>query len=117
MANSFWRRGRKKAIVEQRTASSSPEHPLFRGHGRSLLGGCRHAFREYDNDINSSRSLVFNTLVWLVNKQDLSIHNPEACICSLLASHSYTNHAFQVSIRKLFRISGYMYMTGIKLYW
>ncbi|KAH6793011.1 Mitogen activated protein kinase kinase like protein [Perilla frutescens var. hirtella] len=57
VANSFWRRSRKKAIAEQRTASSSPEHPLFRGHGRSLLGGHMHSFREYDNDINASRSV------------------------------------------------------------
>lgn len=78
VANSFWRHGRKKAIADQRTASSSPEHPLFRGHGRSLLGECRHAFREYDNDVSSSRSVVFNISVWLVNKQDFSIHNPEA---------------------------------------
>ncbi|KAG6419247.1 hypothetical protein SASPL_121463 [Salvia splendens] len=57
VANSFWRRSRKKTIAEQRTASSSPEHPFFRGHGRSLLGDCRHSFREYDNDINASRSV------------------------------------------------------------
>ncbi|KAI3456149.1 hypothetical protein Pfo_012812 [Paulownia fortunei] len=56
VANSFWRRSRKKVIAEQRTASSSPEHPFFRGHGRSLLGGGRHSFREYNNDINASRS-------------------------------------------------------------
>ncbi|KAL8460669.1 hypothetical protein ACS0TY_031475 [Phlomoides rotata] len=57
VATSFWRRSRKKVIAEQRTASSSPEHPFFRGHGRSLLGGHRHSFREYDNDINASRSV------------------------------------------------------------
>ncbi|KAL9146225.1 hypothetical protein ABFS82_13G096300 [Erythranthe guttata] len=56
LANSFWRRSRKKVIAEQRTASSSPEHPFFRGHGRSLLGGHRHSFREYENDVNASRS-------------------------------------------------------------
>ncbi|KAK6150008.1 hypothetical protein DH2020_017533 [Rehmannia glutinosa] len=56
VANSFWRRSQKKVIAEQRTASSSPEHPFFRGHGRSLLGGRRHSFREYSNDINESRS-------------------------------------------------------------
>ncbi|KAG6405114.1 hypothetical protein SASPL_132696 [Salvia splendens] len=69
VANSFWQ-SRKKAIAEQRTTSSSdyffmyeilqcfsPEHPLFRGHGRSLLGDRRHSFREYDNDINASRSV------------------------------------------------------------
>ncbi|XP_047947838.1 probable serine/threonine-protein kinase SIS8 [Salvia hispanica] len=56
VANSFWQ-SRKKAIAEQRTTSSSPEHPLFRGHGRSLLGDRRHSFRVYDNDINASRSV------------------------------------------------------------
>ncbi|XP_041994279.1 serine/threonine-protein kinase EDR1-like isoform X1 [Salvia splendens] len=55
--NSFWRRSRKKTIAEQRTASSSPEHPFFRGHGRSLLGDCRHSFQEYENDNNASRSV------------------------------------------------------------
>ncbi|XP_022898729.1 serine/threonine-protein kinase EDR1-like isoform X2 [Olea europaea var. sylvestris] len=56
VANSFWRHSRKKDIAEQRTASSSPEHPFFQGHGRSLLGGCRVSFREYNNDLNASRS-------------------------------------------------------------
>ncbi|KAL6546502.1 hypothetical protein OROMI_022223 [Orobanche minor] len=56
VANSFWRRSLKKDITEQRTEGSSPEHPYFRGHGRSLLGGRRHSFREYSNDINASRS-------------------------------------------------------------
>lgn len=56
VANAFWRRSRKKVIAEQRTASLSPEHPFFRGHGRSLLGGRRHSFRERTNDINASRS-------------------------------------------------------------
>ncbi|KAG8385437.1 hypothetical protein BUALT_Bualt03G0045200 [Buddleja alternifolia] len=57
VANSFWRRSRKKVIAEQRTASSSPEHPFFRGQRRSLLGGRRHSFRDYENDINASRSV------------------------------------------------------------
>ncbi|KAL2494820.1 Mitogen activated protein kinase kinase kinase-related [Forsythia ovata] len=56
VTNSFWRRSRKKVIAEQRTASSSPERSLFRGHGRSLLGGCRVSSREYNNDLNASRS-------------------------------------------------------------
>ncbi|CAA0817768.1 Mitogen activated protein kinase kinase kinase-related [Striga hermonthica] len=56
VANSFWRRNLKKEIAEQKTAGSSPEHPFFRGHGRSLLGGRRHSFRDYSNDINASRS-------------------------------------------------------------
>lgn len=55
VAHSFWRCYRKKVMAEQRTASSSPEHPFFRGHGRSMLGGRSHHFREY-NDINASRS-------------------------------------------------------------
>lgn len=50
---------------------SSPEHPFFRGHGRSLLGGRRHSFRDYDhNDVNASRYVVFSILIWLENKQD-----------------------------------------------
>ncbi|KAL3643511.1 hypothetical protein CASFOL_014326 [Castilleja foliolosa] len=56
VANSFWRRSLKKDIAERRTSGSSPEHPFFRGHGRSLLGGRSHSFREYTNDINASRS-------------------------------------------------------------
>ncbi|CAI9782067.1 unnamed protein product [Fraxinus pennsylvanica] len=56
VTNSFWRRSRKKGIAEQRTASSSPEHPFFQGHGRSLLGGCRVSFGEHNNDLNASRS-------------------------------------------------------------
>ncbi|KZV57537.1 hypothetical protein F511_02997 [Dorcoceras hygrometricum] len=55
VANSFWLCYRKKVMAEQRTASSSPEHPFFRGHGRSMLGGRSHHFREY-NDVNASRS-------------------------------------------------------------
>ncbi|XP_073147149.1 probable serine/threonine-protein kinase SIS8 [Henckelia pumila] len=55
VANSFWRCYRKKVMAEQRTASSSPEHPFFRGHGRSMLGGRSHHFREF-NDVNASRS-------------------------------------------------------------
>ncbi|KAL1555987.1 putative serine/threonine-protein kinase SIS8 isoform X2 [Salvia divinorum] len=44
-----------RAFSDQ-TEVEGPEHPLFRGHGRSLLGDCSHSFREYDNDINASRS-------------------------------------------------------------
>ncbi|XP_073017084.1 probable serine/threonine-protein kinase SIS8 isoform X1 [Primulina eburnea] len=54
VANSFWRCYRKKVMAGQRTANSSPEHPFFRGHGRSMLGGRSHHFEEYD--INASRS-------------------------------------------------------------
>ncbi|KAJ4976744.1 hypothetical protein NE237_001850 [Protea cynaroides] len=56
IANAFWRRSRKKVIAEQRTASSSPEHPLLRAHGRSMLSGDRQSFREYSDDMASSRS-------------------------------------------------------------
>jgi len=39
VANAFYGRSRKKVVDEhQRTASSSPEHPLSRVRGRSMLG-------------------------------------------------------------------------------
>ncbi|KAG2712537.1 hypothetical protein I3843_04G122700 [Carya illinoinensis] len=56
IANTFWRRSRRKAIAEQRTASSSPEHPSFRARGRSMLSGDRKSFRDYADDMASSRS-------------------------------------------------------------
>uniref|UniRef100_A0A5B7C033 non-specific serine/threonine protein kinase n=1 Tax=Davidia involucrata TaxID=16924 RepID=A0A5B7C033_DAVIN len=56
IANAFWQRSQKKVIAEQRTASSSPEHPLFRAHGRSLLSGHRNSLREYGHDMATSRS-------------------------------------------------------------
>ncbi|KAL9384876.1 hypothetical protein Peur_021886 [Populus x canadensis] len=58
IATTFWRRSRKKVIAEQRTASSSPEHPSFRGRGRSMLSGDRHSIRHYADDvaISSHRS-------------------------------------------------------------
>ncbi|XP_010279135.1 PREDICTED: serine/threonine-protein kinase EDR1-like isoform X2 [Nelumbo nucifera] len=56
IANNFWRRSRRKVIAEQRTASSSPEHPLFRGRGRSMLSGDRQSFRGYTDDMAASRS-------------------------------------------------------------
>ncbi|KAD7117284.1 hypothetical protein E3N88_04552 [Mikania micrantha] len=55
IAASFWRRSRRKAINEPRTASSSPEHPSFRARGRSMLSGDR-SFRDYPDDIGPSRS-------------------------------------------------------------
>ncbi|CAN6482864.1 unnamed protein product [Victoria cruziana] len=55
IANAFWRRGHRKVIAEQRTAGSSPEHPLFRSRGRSMLGGNRQTFAEDDN-VTTSRS-------------------------------------------------------------
>ncbi|XP_050248476.1 serine/threonine-protein kinase EDR1-like [Quercus robur] len=56
IANTFWRRSRRKAIAEQRTASSSPEHPSFRARGRSMLSGDRKSFREFSDDVTTSRS-------------------------------------------------------------
>ncbi|XP_058095570.1 probable serine/threonine-protein kinase SIS8 isoform X2 [Magnolia sinica] len=56
IANAFWRRSRRKAVAEQRTASSSPEHPLFRARGRSMLSGDRQSFREYADGVATSRS-------------------------------------------------------------
>ncbi|XP_057953377.1 probable serine/threonine-protein kinase SIS8 isoform X1 [Malania oleifera] len=55
IATAFWRRSRRKVIAEQRTASSSPEHPSFRARGRSLLSGDRKSFRDYSDDIATSR--------------------------------------------------------------
>ncbi|KAI4333845.1 hypothetical protein L6164_018604 [Bauhinia variegata] len=56
IATAFGRRSRRKVILEQRTASSSPEHPSFQGRGRSMLsGGDRKAFRDFaDDDATSS---------------------------------------------------------------
>ncbi|XP_042437450.1 serine/threonine-protein kinase EDR1-like isoform X2 [Zingiber officinale] len=56
LANAFWRRSRRKAVAGGRTASSSPEHPLFRARGRSMLGGDRQSFRAYADDVIVSRS-------------------------------------------------------------
>ncbi|XP_039127182.1 serine/threonine-protein kinase EDR1-like isoform X2 [Dioscorea cayenensis subsp. rotundata] len=57
IANAFWRRSRRKVVAEQeRTASSSPEHPLSRARARSMLGGDRQSFREYADGVATSRS-------------------------------------------------------------
>ncbi|KAF4354323.1 hypothetical protein F8388_022985 [Cannabis sativa] len=56
IATTFWRRSRRKVIAEQRTASSSPEHPSFRARGRSMLSGDRKSFRDYADDMSASRS-------------------------------------------------------------
>ncbi|CAA3016534.1 serine threonine- kinase EDR1-like isoform X1 [Olea europaea subsp. europaea] len=56
IAATFWRRGRRQIIPEQRTASSSPEHPSFHARGRSMLSGDNKSFRDYSNDIATSRS-------------------------------------------------------------
>ncbi|XP_006358967.1 serine/threonine-protein kinase EDR1 isoform X1 [Solanum tuberosum] len=55
-ATTVWRRGRSKVITEPRTASSSPEHPSFRAHGRSMLSGDNRTFRGYSDDVSTSRS-------------------------------------------------------------
>ncbi|KAF9688034.1 hypothetical protein SADUNF_Sadunf02G0155000 [Salix dunnii] len=58
IATTFWRRSRKKVITEQRTTSSSPEHPSLQARGRSMLSGDRHSIRDYADDgaISSYRS-------------------------------------------------------------
>ncbi|KAL3632282.1 hypothetical protein CASFOL_025266 [Castilleja foliolosa] len=56
IAATFWRRSRRKVIAEQRTASSSPEHPSLRARGRSMLSGDNQSFRDYSDDIATSRS-------------------------------------------------------------
>ncbi|XP_057796212.1 serine/threonine-protein kinase EDR1-like isoform X1 [Salvia miltiorrhiza] len=56
IAATFWRRSRRKVIAEQRTASSSPEHPSLRARGRSMLSGDNKSFREYSVDDATSRS-------------------------------------------------------------
>ncbi|KAL8510829.1 hypothetical protein ACS0TY_017588 [Phlomoides rotata] len=47
---------RRKVIAEQRTASSSPEHPSLRARARSMLSGDNKSFRDYTNDGAISRS-------------------------------------------------------------
>ncbi|XP_052206966.1 serine/threonine-protein kinase EDR1-like isoform X2 [Diospyros lotus] len=61
IATTFWRRSRRKVIAEQRTASSSPEHPSFRARGRSMLSGDRKSLRDYADDIATSRSVGAST--------------------------------------------------------
>ncbi|KAK6117820.1 hypothetical protein DH2020_048447 [Rehmannia glutinosa] len=56
IAATFWRRSRRKVIAEQRTASSSPEHPSLRARGRSMLSGDNKSFRDYSDDLTTSRS-------------------------------------------------------------
>ncbi|KAK7264391.1 hypothetical protein RJT34_32000 [Clitoria ternatea] len=52
----FGRRSRRKVIAEQRTASSSPEHPSFQARVRSKLSGDTTAFRDFGDDQSTSRS-------------------------------------------------------------
>ncbi|XP_055822525.1 probable serine/threonine-protein kinase SIS8 isoform X3 [Solanum dulcamara] len=56
IATAAWRRSRRKVITEQRTASSSPEHPSFRARARSMLSGDTKTFRDYSEDVATSRS-------------------------------------------------------------
>ncbi|XP_058219502.1 serine/threonine-protein kinase EDR1-like isoform X2 [Rhododendron vialii] len=56
IATTFWRRSRRKVIAEQRTASSSPEHPSCRSRARSMLGGDRKLYGDFVDDIATSRS-------------------------------------------------------------
>ncbi|EPS58941.1 hypothetical protein M569_15871, partial [Genlisea aurea] len=57
IASVFWRKSRRKAIAEPRTASSSPEHPSFQTRGqRSILSGAKKSFRDYPNDLATTRS-------------------------------------------------------------
>ncbi|KAK2665893.1 hypothetical protein Ddye_004467 [Dipteronia dyeriana] len=54
IATTFWRRSRRKVIAEQRTASSSPEHPSLRARGRSMLSGDRNSIGDYTDDVATS---------------------------------------------------------------
>ncbi|CAD5170309.1 unnamed protein product [Musa acuminata subsp. malaccensis] len=57
IANAIGRHSHRKAVAGQlRTASSSPEHPLSRARGRSILSGDRQLFREYTDGVAASRS-------------------------------------------------------------
>ncbi|KAK2370752.1 serine/threonine-protein kinase EDR1 [Trifolium repens] len=56
ITTAFGRRSRRKVIAEQRTASSSPEHPSFRARARSMLSGDRTEFRDFADDQATSRS-------------------------------------------------------------
>ncbi|KAL9256557.1 putative serine/threonine-protein kinase SIS8 [Drosera capensis] len=55
VATTFWRLSRRKVIAEQRTASSSPEHPSLRA--RSMLGGDRKSLQDFGDDVTTSRSV------------------------------------------------------------
>ncbi|CAH9079408.1 unnamed protein product [Cuscuta europaea] len=56
VAHSFWWHNRKKTISEQRANSPSPEHLLFRGQRRSILGDRRCSIKGYCDDTSTSRS-------------------------------------------------------------
>ncbi|XP_010525061.1 PREDICTED: serine/threonine-protein kinase EDR1 [Tarenaya hassleriana] len=53
IATAFLRRSQRR-IVEQRAASSSPEHPSFRTRTRSILSGERNSVREFNDDVVTS---------------------------------------------------------------
>nr|GLL34675.1 serine/threonine-protein kinase EDR1-like isoform X1 [Ipomoea trifida] len=52
----FWRRSRRKIITEQRTASSSPEHPSFRARSQSMLSGGQNTYQDYSKTVDMPRS-------------------------------------------------------------
>ncbi|NP_001167856.1 uncharacterized isoform X2 [Zea mays] len=56
IANAFWRRSQRRVAEEPRGASSSPEHPLMRARGRSILGSEKQSFQEYTESGAASRS-------------------------------------------------------------
>lgn len=57
IANAFWRHSQRRGVAEEpRGASSSPEHPLMRARGRSILGGEKQSFQEYTESGAASRS-------------------------------------------------------------
>ncbi|GMG98523.1 hypothetical protein Nepgr_000363 [Nepenthes gracilis] len=55
VATTFWRRSRRKVIADQRTASSSPEHPSFRA--QSMLGSESKSLGDFSDDVATSRSV------------------------------------------------------------
>ncbi|KAK8519350.1 hypothetical protein V6N12_025390 [Hibiscus sabdariffa] len=56
VTTNFRRRSRRKVIAEQRTASSSPEHPSFRARAMSVLSGNRNSPVDFADGISTSRS-------------------------------------------------------------
>ncbi|XP_077229764.1 putative serine/threonine-protein kinase SIS8 isoform X2 [Tasmannia lanceolata] len=57
IANLFVQRSRRKDVAQQQTASSSPEQPLSRARGRSMLSGDRQSFREHADGVAASRAV------------------------------------------------------------
>ncbi|URD74570.1 STYKc [Musa troglodytarum] len=57
IANALVRCSQKKVVREQQhTSSSSPEHPLYKAGGWSMLSGDRQPFREFADGVDASRS-------------------------------------------------------------